>query len=64
MDAVLEVEAAFALAGEEPEGAALDPEPEAEAPALLVGFAAGRVELTTAAVEEGVKLAVPSSTVM
>ena len=33
----------------------------AEEPEL---FAAGRVEVTTGAVEEGVKVAVPSSTVM
>ena len=53
------MEAALALTGAEPEGAAL---PEAE-PVPLVDLAAGRVELTTGAVEEGVKLAAPSSTV-
>ena len=57
----MEVDAALALTGAEPEGAA--PLPEAE-PVPLVAFAAGRVEDTTGAVEEGVKLAAPSSTVM
>ena len=58
------LEAALALLPAEPEGAALLPEPEADAPLLPVALAAGRVEVITAAVEEGVKEAAPSSTVM
>lgn len=60
-ETLFEAEAALALTGAEPEGAALLPEAE---PEPLVDLAAGRVELTTAEVAEGVKLAAPSSTVM
>lgn len=59
---ILEDEALFWLL---PVGAGEEPDPEAEREAELEPLAvtAGKVELTTAAVEETVTVAVPSSTV-
>ncbi len=47
-----------------PVGEAASDEPLEVPEVLPVDCAAGKVEVTTAAVEEGVKLAVPASTVM